>query len=226
MKRLLLALLAFGSASLLIAQFAPLKETPQFRAAQVLSVSDLPLTTTGYIVGGGTAVLDALIDETGHIEQLEIRRDVPGLTKLVLPAVKGWEFSPATMGGKAIPSRVPIAVCFRPPYLRAAAMPLPPLIAQSEPAIQAEFQPVEVLRDAFPEYPITTEAIGTVVLGATIDESGEVGEITVLRDLSPLTDVAKAAVANWRFMAATLNGAPVPSKIILAFVFPAIIASP
>jgi hypothetical protein len=33
-----------------------------------------------------------------------------------------------------------------------------------------------------------------------------------------LTDEAKAVVGSFRFMAATFNGKPIPSKIVLAFV--------
>jgi outer membrane biosynthesis protein TonB len=101
----------------------------------------------------------------------------------------------------------------------AAAVPLPTLVPQSEAAIQASFQPAEVLRVAFPKYPSTTVAIGTVVLEITLSETGKAGEVKVLRDIPPLTEEAKAAVGDWQFMAATLNGDPVRSKIVLAFVF-------
>jgi hypothetical protein len=58
------------------------------------------------------------------------------------------------------------------------------------------------------------------VLEVTLNEKGEAGEAKVLRDLPPFTEEAKAVVAEWRFMAATFNGRPVPSKIVLAIVSP------
>jgi outer membrane biosynthesis protein TonB len=217
MKRLLLALIVLGSAHALTAQSKALTAEPQFQAAETVSVTDIPVAVAS--TANGTVVLDAIITNTGAVERIEVRRDIADLASMAVQTMDNWKFSPATLAGKAIASRMPIAVNFRPPSRLAAAVPLPPLIPQSEAAIQAEFQPAEVIRAAFPNYPGNTVAIGTVVLEVPVSETGKAGEVKVLRDLPPLTEAAMAAVGEWRFMAATLNGHPVRSKIVLAFVF-------
>jgi len=237
MKRLLLALLVLGSTRILNAQFAALMEQPQFQAAEALSVTEItdpgvpvvngamPPRGPGVPVGNGTVVLNAIISETGKIEGGEVRRGLGYFTEVSIHAVENWTFSTATVEGKPVPSRVPVAINFHPPVWKATPAPLPPLIPQSAWAIQAEFQPVEVLRAAYPTYPIRTTVIGTVVLEATIDVTGRAEKLKVLRDIPPLTDAAKAAVGDWRFMPATFDGSPVPSKIVLAFVFPALLSN-
>jgi hypothetical protein len=216
MKRLLLALLVLGSARALIAQTDAPKEKSPFRAAETLSVTDIPVPILS--VANGTVMLDIPVTATGETQKVEIRRDIASLTEVAVHAVGDWKFSPAMLQGEPIASRMPVAVTFRPPPPYADPVPLPALIPQSEAAIQAEFQPAEVLHAEFPKYTTTTFASGAVVLEVALNEKGEAGEAKVLLDLPPFTEEAKAVVGQWRFMAATLNGKPVPSKIVLAFV--------
>jgi hypothetical protein len=164
-------------------------------------------------------VLDALITEAGEVQKVEIRRDIACLTQVAIHAVSDWKFSPATYAGKAIASRMPVAVTFT-PLSYTDPDPLPTLIPQTEAAIQAEFQPAEVTRAAFPPYFAATMVIlRDVVLEVPLSAKGKAQEAKVLRGFSPLTENAKAVVRDWRFMPATFNGHPVPSKIVLAFVF-------
>ncbi len=171
-------------------------------------------------------VLNALISETGKVERVEVRRDLGHFSKLAAQAVEDWEFSPATKGDKAIASRIPVAVTFRPPVSFAEPVPLPTLIPQSEAAIQPEFQPAEVLHAEFPRYPPDTTVSGTVVLEAVLNAEGKAKELRVLRDIPPLTEEAKAVVEKWRFIPATLNGHPVESRIVLVFLFPPLYLGP
>ena len=218
MKRLLLALIVLGSAQALTAQTEASKEKPPFQPPETLSVTDI--TVPFLSVANGTVVLDALISDTGEIQGVEVRRGIASLTEPATNAVEEWKFSAATLAGKALASRLPVAVTFRPPLLLADQVPLPALKPQTEAAIQAEFQPAEVTRAAFPKYPTNSFAAGAVVLEVTLNRKGEVEEdVKVLRDLPPLTEEAMAVVGNFRFMAATFNGNPVPSKVVLAFVF-------
>ncbi|MFZ0963644.1 MAG: energy transducer TonB [Terriglobia bacterium] len=219
MRRLLLATMLLASALALAAQTeTPEEEKPSFRPAETLSVSNItyPLTSVVY----GTVVLDVLITEAGKIQRVEVRRDIPSLTQPAVSAVKEWEFSPATLEEKAISSRMPVAVTFCPPAPYADPVPLPPLLPQSQEAIQAEFQPAEVLHAVFPlpKYPATTLLAGAAVLEVTLSAKGEAEEVKVLRDLPPLTAPAQAVVKDWRFMPAAFNGKPVPSKTVIVFV--------
>ena len=218
MKLLLLAMMVLGSVHALIAQTEAAKEKPPFQSVETLSVTDIPALNS--CVAIGTVVLDVVVTDTGEVQKVEVRRDIACLTQLAVQAVEDWKFSPATLEGKAIASRVPVAVTFRPPSPFADPVPFPALISQSEAAIQAEFQPAEVIHAEFPKYTVSTFAAGAVVLEVTLNEKGEAGEAKVLRDLPPFTDEAKDVVGEWRFMPAAYNGKPVPSKIVLAIVSP------
>ena len=216
MRRMLLAIMVFGSAHALTAQTVTLRAKPSFQAAETLSANDI--TVPILCAANGTVVLDALITETGEVQKVEVRRDIACLTQHAVRAVEEWKFSPATVAGKSVRSRMPVAVVYCPAGSFAGPVPLPALIPQSEAAIQAELQPAEVTRTAFPKYPVNTVVAGAVVLEVTLNEKGEAEEVKVLRDLPPLTARAKAVVADWRFMPATVNGNPVQSKIVLVFV--------
>ena len=166
-------------------------------------------------------MLYALITETGKVQKVEVRRNFACLTQVAVTAVKDWKFSPATLAGKAIASRMPVAVAFESQVSAPNPFPLPELVPQTAAAVQAEFQPVEVMRAGLPSFhPGYTFAQGTVGLEVTVGAKAEVEEITVLRDIPPFTASAKTVVGDWRFMAATFNGRPVRSKILLAFVSP------
>jgi hypothetical protein len=222
MKRLLLVLMLFGCALLgfargVIAQTPPETESPHFQAAQTISVTDVTIPTNCLV--SGTVVIDALITEEGKPQEVEVRRDIPCLTELALDAVKEWKFTPAKVGENAVASRIAVAVTFSPQRVLTDPIPLPALKPQSDAAIQAEFQPAEVTRAKIPAYPIDAAVDGTVVLEVNLNAQGEPGDVKVLQDLPPFTSHTQAVVADWRFMAATDNGNPIPSKIVLAFVF-------
>jgi len=223
MRRMLLAIMVLGSAQALTAQTVTSRVKPPVQPAETLSVTDIPVPFS--CAADGTVVLDAVITETGEVQEVEVRRDLACLTQLAVQAVEDWKFSPATLAGKAIASRMPVAVSFHPAPLAGttitSGMPLalPALIPQTEAAIQADLQPAEVTRAAFPKYPYDTFVAGSVTLEVSLDEKGEAEKVRVLRDLPPLTEETTAVVGDWRFMPATFNGRPIQSKIVLAFVF-------
>jgi len=222
MRRMLLAMLVFGTAYPLTSQTETLRVRPPFQPAEVRSVTDIPSNNTCVVTG--TVVLDALIAETGEVQGVEVRRNVACFTQVAIQAVKDWKFSPATFAGKAIASRVPVAVTFESQTSAPNPFPLPKLLPQTAAAVQAEFQPAYVTRAGFPRFhPGYTFAEGAVVLEVTLNAKGEAEKITVIRDLPPFTANAKAVVGDWRFMPATFNGHPIRSKILLAFVSPPVV---
>jgi hypothetical protein len=166
-------------------------------------------------------VLDVLITEAGETEEVGVRRSTPCLTQVAVGAVENWKFSPATFAGKAIASRMPVAVMFDSQVSAPNPFPLPQLLSQRVAEVRAEFQPAEVTRAGFPPFHAGyTFAHGAVVLEVTLSAKGEAEDIKVLRDLPPFTANAKVVVGDWRFVPATLSGHPVRSKVLLAFVSP------
>ena len=224
MLRMLLAILVFGTAYALPAQTGTLGVAPLFQPVEARSVTDIPSKNPCAVPG--TVVLNALITETGKVQDVEVRRDIACFTQVAVQAVEDWRFAPATFGGKVIVSRMPVAVTFESQTWAPNPFPLPKLVPQTAAAIQAAFQPAEVTRAAFPPFhPGYTLTEGTVVLEVALSAKGDAEEIKVLRDLPPFTANAKAVLEDWRFMPATFNGHPVRSKILLAFVSPPFVST-
>jgi hypothetical protein len=216
MRRLLLVATLVACASAVTAQTPPDSDQPPFHPAQTVSVSDIIMPAG--CASNGTVVLDALITEKGKPQALEVRRDVDCITQLATDAVKDWEFSPATLDGKVVASKIVVAVTLCPAGSITDPVQLQSLKPQSDAAIQAEFQPPEVMRAKFPTYPFATTVAGTVVLEVNLSDKGKAGSVKVLQDLPPLTTQAEAVVGDWEFMAATDNGHPIPAKVVLAFI--------
>jgi protein TonB len=73
-----------------------------------------------------------------------------------------------------------------------------------------------------PEYPGAARAArieGTVILDAVIDVNGSVRDVRVLRSIALLDQAAVAAVRQWRYTPALLNGIPVPVIMTVTVTF-------
>ncbi len=86
-----------------------------------------------------------------------------------------------------------------------------------------EFRAAQATATAEPQYPHNSVAQGTVTLELTIGPEGELEKVEVLRALPSLTEEAERAVRKWTFRAATLDGKPVRSSMIVSFTFRTII---
>jgi protein TonB len=73
-----------------------------------------------------------------------------------------------------------------------------------------------------PDYPPTARAArveGTVILEATIDETGVVRDLKILRSIPLLDRAAIAAVSRWRYEPTRLNGQPVAIVMTVTVTF-------
>jgi TonB family protein len=193
-------------------------EESHFQPAEAVSVSDVTIPFRS--IANGTVVLDVMISEEGEVRNVQVRRDIASVTEEAVRSVRTWKFEPAKFNGKAVTSRMTVAVTFNPAPPLAANIPLPPLIHQDDEARrQSSFQPPEVTRATFPTYPVNALNPGTVILEASINEAGKAESPKVLRDAPPFTTTAIQAIEDWRFIPATLNGRPVESKVVLVFCF-------
>lgn len=68
-------------------------------------------------------------------------------------------------------------------------------------------------------YPIQSIAIGTVVLEATVSESGNVEDVRPIREIQSVTSVAIDSIKSWHFKPASLDGRPVRSRAAVAVTF-------
>ena len=79
--------------------------------------------------------------------------------------------------------------------------------------VGGSISPPTKTKDVAPIYPEVARAArvqGTVILEATIDPTGAVTEVDVLRSVLLLDDAAVAAVRQWQYTPTLLNGMPVP----------------
>lgn len=73
-----------------------------------------------------------------------------------------------------------------------------------------------------PAYPAAAKSVhleGNVILEATIDESGAVRDVRVLRSIPLLDQAAIAAVSRWRYTPTKLNGVAVPVLLTVTVSF-------
>ena len=193
-------------------------EASQFQPPEARSVTEFPIPLND--MASGTVVLDVRISPEGEVVNVQVRRDITGETEEAVRAAKTWIFEPAKLNGKAVKSRISIAVTFNPAPPLAEDIPLPPLIHQDDVArTQSAFQPPEVTRATFPAYPLAAFSPDTVILEANVNQVGRAVGAKTLRDAPPFTTAALSAIAGWRFLPATLNGKPIESKVILVFCF-------
>jgi TonB family protein len=68
-------------------------------------------------------------------------------------------------------------------------------------------------------YPLNSQAPGFVTLDVRLDASGAVQNVTVVRDVPPLTAAAQSAVKTWQFTPATLDGQSVPGVLRVNIAF-------
>lgn len=75
--------------------------------------------------------------------------------------------------------------------------------------------------------PIGAQAAGVVALQLSIDATGAVSGIDVLKDVAPFTDVVRNSVRSWRFAPARSGGQAVESEVLVAGLFrPAMLLFP
>jgi TonB family protein len=171
-------------------------------------------------VAYGIVALEVTIDTEGHVEAVNVDRDIVSLTPEAIRAVRGWKFKPAHVGGKPIRSKTAIAVVFDPAVNDPPPAPLGPLAEHPDEETQdLRFTLPQVIQAVYPRYPLASVAEGTVVLQLEIDAEGKAEAVKTLREIVSLTPEAVRAVKRWKFEPAKVDGKPVTSKMTVAFLF-------
>jgi TonB family protein len=62
-------------------------------------------------------------------------------------------------------------------------------------------------------YPMNVNTPGIVTLDVSVDASGAVQNVSVVRDVPPLTSAAQSAVSGWQFTGASADGQHVPGVV-------------
>jgi TonB family protein len=194
------------------------KEPKHFVPADVSKAGDIPYPTSR--LDAGVVTLSVELDNTGHVAGVGILRDISSVSGLGIAAVRSWTYTPATLNGKPVASTLTINIVYDPGFLGADNIPLPPPsqvqpISTKDPA----FFPPQLNTATFAPYPAKAKTQGAVVLNVTLDSNGNAAKVATLRDVPPLTASATAALKNWNFSAATYQGKPIQSHMVVAFLF-------
>jgi TonB family protein len=190
----------------------------RFVPANVSKAGDIPYPANS--LDAGVVTLSVDVEKTGQVLGVTILRNISSLSGPAEAAVRSWSYTPATRDGKPVPSTLTINIVYDPGFLGADNIPLPPPsqvqpISTNDPA----FYPPVLNTATFAPYPAKAKSQGAVVLNVSLDTNGNAAQVVTLRDLPLLTASATAALKNWNFSAATYEGNPIPSHMVVAFVF-------
>jgi TonB family protein len=207
-------------ASLLVAPVhsSPPK-TPQYTPPDLSTAGEIayPVAT---LAAGAVSVLLSL-DTSAHIQNVMILRDFQPLTSSVQNAVQNWTFTPAMLNGQPVSSSLSVSVIFNifNPAGGAAYQSLVLSPPQTPVPDASQYIPPQITMASFANYPQNSVSQGTVVLSVTVGKGGQPKKVRVVRGVQTLTQSAVNAVKTWSFNPATVQGQPVASQIIIAFVF-------
>jgi TonB family protein len=166
----------------------------------------------------GIVTLDVSLDATAAVQNVSVVRDLPPFTAVAQAAVQGWQYTPAMVDGQGIAGAARVNVVFNPFNPGGAGLPG----ATLQPATNAgggDFQPAQVQTASYATYPPNTVSSGTVVLQVHVGNDGKIHGVIVVRGKGALSGTATQTVKSWTFTAASYQGKPVSSDVVVAFVF-------
>jgi len=192
---------------------------PIFHPAAIVSAGSIGVPFNSTAVG--MVELRVVVSKSGRVQDVEVLHDLASVTEKSEAAVRSWQFSPAMMGADAVASHVTVAIFFC-PYVGPTQLTLPGGGGGSGPDV-----PVEITSAQFPVDVNGRRTGGTVVLQVTVSPDGKPGLTKVVHGFEPMNDHSMAAVKNWQFAPASLQGQNIRSNIVIAFVFrPPTVATP
>jgi TonB family protein len=195
------------------------RKPPQFVPADITGASEIPYPVDTLAAGAVSLLLS--LDNSAHIQNVTVTRDFQPLTSSVQNAVQNWAFTPATLNGQPVASNISVSVIFNiyNPAGGAAYQSLVIAPPQSTVPDASQYIPPQITMASFANYPENSVSKGTVVLDVTIGRSGQAKKIRVVHDVQTLTQQAVNSVKTWSFNPATIQGQPMASQIVIAFVF-------
>jgi TonB family protein len=213
-KKLLTA--AFLSSAMLIGTAALALPPLFFKPAEVVSATNAQYPANS--IAAGVVVLDVSLTERGQVVEVGALRDVPSLTPAATSALQSWRFKPASQDGMVQASAMTVAFVYRPPVSVWKPPSFTPALPNSGSSTNA-YMPAGIVSVGYAEYPVNSVASGAVVVQVTVDDSGKIERVKVIRKMAGFTGFALRAVKQWRFQPAQLEGQPVASNVAIAFVF-------
>ena len=140
----------------------------------------------------GRVVLQATIGKDGHVKAVRVISGHPMLQNAAMDAVMQWIYRPTLLNGQPVETETQITLNF---------------MGSSTPI---GLEPAELIerKEPVPEGELATIA-GSVTFRAKVGQDGRLSEIRVADGTAELVAPALAAVKQWRYRPAKLNGEPV-----------------
>ena len=173
-------------------------------------------------VAAGEVLVELDVSATGAVTRARPLRTTPPFTDLVLRAVRGWQFVPASelVQGRGrssrvdVPSSVLVVAVYRAPVLVGPTLGEPP--RDVAPPSSAVASPAMMPAPPFPPNAVFG---GTVLLEVHVDADGGIEHVNVLRASPPFDAVAVKTVRDWVFRPARPNGMRAPAVVYVVFGF-------
>lgn len=176
-------------------------------------------------VSGGEVFLEVMVAPDGRVASIRTLRQTPPFTGVVIDAVRGWRFTPATEVVEPAPGQtgpqtrtvaapVLVAAMFAPPALNGPTLGQPPqdaLSASDETPMPTVATPAG--------YPPRALGDGTVLVEVTIDGAGNLAGAQLKVSAPGFDAAAMAAATSWSFRAARKRGSAVTTHAYLIFGF-------
>jgi TonB family protein len=175
-------------------------------------------------VGGGQVIVELSINSTGNVDKVRTVRSTPPYTQMVVDAVSGWRFTPATenptgkdgkpQGQRNVASKVLVAAVYRAPVVQGPTHgEVPANVAAPSADIAFPSSMPE------PVFPTLAQNGGVVVVEALLNASGGVSVARVISSAPPFDQPALEAVRQWQFRPPRIGGST-ETYAYLIFGFP------
>jgi Gram-negative bacterial TonB protein C-terminal len=187
-----------------------------FVPPNITAASDIPYPPEN--VASGLVSLSVNLTAGGQVQNVQVVRDIPGLTALAIDALNMWTFTPAKLDGNPVPSTINVQIVFNPTTLQNQNLPVQ-AGAPTPPPSPSGYFPPQISQVSYAAYPSNSAGARTIVLDLLIDKYSEVKKVTPILAMSSFADSAIAAVKRWNVNPATFNGKKVDANLVVAFVF-------
>ena len=166
-----------------------------------------------------SVTIQVIINEQGEVWSAAVLSGDERLESAALEAVRQWRYEPIWMEGQPVPVITAITLDFARSgtyrFARSGTYRGPGLPPRREPIrVGGNVQELKKTYSVEPAYPPEARRArlaGMVIFQATINESGDVYEVRVLRGHPLLNKAVADAVIQWKYAATFLNGEPVPA---------------
>ena len=154
----------------------------------------------------GVVILSATIGKTGKVDQLRVVSGPEMLRQSALQAVSQWVYKPYLRNG--VPTEVSTMITVHYSFAGSPVPPDPPTPQSPDAGIAMP----TLIKSVDAEYPVDArrqKISGEVMVGLQVLQDGSVSDVTALAGPAELREAATAAVKQYRFRPATMEGQPV-----------------